>query len=57
MTDYGKTNKSIGCTVDQCRNHAQSENYCPLDKVSIGTHETNPKVPQCVDCESFVAKQ
>lgn len=46
-------NRSIGCTVSQCKNHCKSENYCSLSKVSIGTHESNPTQKQCVDCESF----
>ncbi len=49
-------NRSIQCTVDKCKNHAQSEQFCTLDAVTIGTHEPNPTVCQCVDCESFVAK-
>lgn len=49
-------NRSIQCTVDSCKNHCGTEQYCSLNKVSIGTHETNPKVCQCVDCESFVLK-
>ena len=49
-------NRSIKCSVDKCKNHAQYEQYCTLNTVSIGTHESDPKVCQCVDCESFVAK-
>lgn len=49
-------NKSIGCTVEQCAHHCKSENYCSLRQVSIGTHEANPTVKQCVDCESFTLK-
>ena len=47
-------NHSIKCTVTSCANHAGKENYCVLDTVKIGTHEANPTVSQCVDCESFV---
>ncbi len=49
-------NKSIGCTVEKCAHHCHSENYCTLNQVSIGSHETDPKVCQCVDCESFVPR-
>lgn len=49
-------NRSIQCTVDSCKNHCGTEQFCTLDKVSIGTHEKEPKVCQCVDCESFVLK-
>ena len=46
-------NKSIECTVQQCANHCESENYCSLDRILVGTHETNPTVDQCTDCKSF----
>lgn len=49
-----KPNHSIHCTVTSCANHAKACDFCVLDKVSIGTHENNPTVPECVDCESFV---
>lgn len=49
-------NKCIECTVSQCANHAQSANYCSLDKILVGTHETNPTVDQCTDCMSFRRK-
>ncbi|MBE5780214.1 MAG: DUF1540 domain-containing protein [Clostridiales bacterium] len=48
-----KANKSIGCTVQQCAHHCQSENFCSLDRITVGTHEANPKGIQCTDCESF----
>ncbi len=51
-----KANKSIHCTVDQCLHHCQSESYCALDCVNIGTHETNPAMDQCTDCKSFMRK-
>lgn len=49
-----KPNHSIACTVSQCANHAKCCDYCALERVVIGTHESNPTVNQCVDCESFV---
>lgn len=49
-------NSSIKCSVTQCGNHCGSENYCVLDEVNIGTHEQNPTMKQCVDCESFKLK-
>ena len=49
-----KANHCIKCTVVSCANHAKGEDYCVLDTVKIGTHECNPTVSQCVDCESFV---
>ena len=47
-------NKCIECTVRQCAHHCENENYCSLDRIMVGTHEKNPTVSQCVDCESFV---
>lgn len=51
-----KPNQSIKCTVEQCANHCNSQSYCGLECVVIGTHEQNPTVDQCTDCKSFVAK-
>lgn len=52
-----KKNPSIHCDIQACQYNAQSENYCTLDCVQIGTHEANPTVPECTDCKSFVKKQ
>ncbi len=49
-------NKCIECTVKQCANHAQTSNYCALDKIMVGTHESNPTQDQCTDCMSFRKK-
>ncbi len=49
-------NKSIQCTVEQCRHHCKSHDYCSLDTVQIGTHECDPSMEQCTDCLSFRAK-
>lgn len=49
-------NASIGCTVNNCKYHAQDENYCTLQKIMVGTHETNPTQVECTDCESFELK-
>ena len=54
MEQIKKPNHAISCTVSQCANHARSCDYCALERVVIGTHEKNPTVNQCVDCESFV---
>ena len=51
-----KANKCIECTVAQCAYHCDSENYCSLDRILVGTHELNPTVDQCTDCESFRKK-
>ncbi|MBQ3118782.1 MAG: DUF1540 domain-containing protein [Clostridia bacterium] len=49
-------NNSIKCTVEQCKFHCGNENYCSLDCISVGTHESNPEVCECVDCQSFSKK-
>ena len=49
-------NKSIECTVQQCAHHCESENYCSLDRILVGTHESNPTQDQCTDCMSFRKK-
>ena len=49
-------NKSIECTVQQCRNHCENENYCSLDRILVGTREAHPTVDQCTDCKSFAKK-
>lgn len=50
-----KCNTCIECTVTSCRHHADN-NYCTLDKILIGTHESNPTMDQCTDCKSFDMK-
>ena len=49
-------NERIRCSVGQCRYNLGSEEYCGLHSICIGTHESNPTVPECVDCNSFVKR-
>ena len=51
-----EANKSIECTVQQCTHHCDGANYCSLDKILVGTHESNPTMEQCTDCLSVVKK-
>ncbi|WP_315068614.1 DUF1540 domain-containing protein [uncultured Clostridium sp.] len=46
-------NKSIGCSVRPCKWHSGDENYCTLEQIKVGTHESTPKQKECTDCESF----
>ena len=46
-------NKAIRCTVEKCANHCRSEAYCGLNAIQVGTHEKNPTMDQCTDCQSF----
>lgn len=50
-------NKSIECTVTNCRNHCDGANYCSLERILVGTHEANPTMDQCTDCQSFKLMQ
>ena len=52
-----KANKCIHCTVSNCKHHCQSEDYCSLDFIMVGTHEYNPTMDQCTDCKSLDLKQ
>ena len=51
-----KCNECIKCTVEQCRHHHDTKNYCTLDSIQVGTHEMNPTQDQCTDCMSFAVK-
>ncbi len=46
-------NKNIGCTVSQCTYHCKSQNFCSLPQIQVGTHEPNPTMIECTDCNSF----
>lgn len=50
------SNSNIKCSVNQCKFNNESSGHCSLEEIKIGTHEANPTVPQCTDCESFVLK-
>ncbi|MEG1584592.1 MAG: DUF1540 domain-containing protein [Anaerovorax sp.] len=49
-------NPSIKCMVPQCSYHCNSADYCSLASIQVGTHEANPSMDQCTDCQSFKAK-
>ena len=34
-------NKSIECTVRQCAHHCDEANYCSLERIMVGTHESD----------------
>lgn len=51
-----KKNPNIHCTVKQCEYNCISEDYCSLEMIKVGTHESDPKVPECTDCNSFVRR-
>ena len=47
------TNTNNGCA---CAHHCQDQNYCGLNAITVGTHETNPTKVECTDCQSFQMK-
>lgn len=54
--DNSYANQSIACTVTSCKNHNSTKNYCSLESIKVGTHESNPTMSQCTDCQSFEVK-
>lgn len=46
-------NSSIRCSVTSCAHHCEDAQYCGLNSIQVGTHESNPSVDQCTDCQSF----
>jgi len=46
-------NPSIRCSVTSCTHHCRDAQYCGLDAIRVGTHETSPTQEQCTDCQSF----
>ena len=46
-------NSSISCTVTSCAHHCKGVDRCGLSSIQVGTHETNPSMDQCTDCQSF----
>ena len=59
MTDYTNggcactPNTSIKSTGTYCTHHCKDAQYCGLNAIQVGTHETNPSMDQCTDCQSF----
>ncbi len=53
---HGQKNESIKCSVRQCKYNYNTENYCTLSAIKVGTHEANPTDVKCTDCESFSLK-
>ena len=49
-------NKAIKCTVSNCAYHCSNEQYCGLNSIQVGTHEANPTMSECTDCQSFKLK-
>ena len=46
-------NSAISCSVTSCAHHCKDVNRCGLASIQVGTHEQNPSMDQCTDCQSF----
>lgn len=59
MTEYTNSgtactpNTSIQCSVTSCAHHCKGAQYCGLNSIQVGTHESTPTKDQCTDCQSF----
>ncbi len=49
-------NRSIECSIYNCANHSKNDNFCALNKIQVGTHESEPKEIECTDCQSYERK-
>ena len=49
-------NKSIGCTVSQCKFHDDKKDYCTLNNIKVVTHENKTKEVKGSDCGSYEPK-
>lgn len=55
-TNKSDANPSVKCSVTSCQNHCNNEDCCALDRIEVGADELNPTACQCVNRESFVAR-
>ncbi|MBO5857166.1 MAG: DUF1540 domain-containing protein [Clostridia bacterium] len=49
-------NNSIGCTVDSCKYHAQSANYCTKNAIEVTACNSCAKTSDNTCCQSFEVK-
>ena len=48
-----EANKSIACTVNECKYHVETESYCGLDQIKIVKHVEEARDKEATDCASF----
>ncbi|HBR03647.1 MAG TPA: DUF1540 domain-containing protein [Ruminiclostridium sp.] len=48
-----KVNRSIGCSVTECRYHAKSEPLCSLDSIQVGKNASSAASEKDTECSSF----
>lgn len=46
-------NTSIGCTVNECKHHYGTEDYCTLNHIEVVKHHTPTNNCEETDCSSF----
>lgn len=49
-------NNSIGCTVENCKYHCPSANYCSKTVIEVGACNCHPNSADGTCCQSFEAK-
>lgn len=50
-------NPSIKCTVSECRYNANQAEYCTLEQIQVGKHDSYTDSVQGTDCNSFESKE
>ncbi len=49
-----KANRSIGCSVSECRYHAKSEPMCSLEKINVARNvQSTAQAEADTECASF----
>ena len=56
MLNNKEKNSSIQCTVDDCKYHASSADYCTLSSIRVSKTGDNPRNSHDTECDSFIAK-
>lgn len=46
-------NPSIECTVTSCAHHCSDKQYCSLNTIKVGHHDTNVATAGATECASF----
>lgn len=54
--DNKYANQCIACTVTSCKHHNDKQDYCSLEKITVGIHDKRPAEYPCTDCRSFQMK-
>lgn len=57
MGSLNNTNTNIGCTVMDCKFHAESQQYCTLNKIQVVNHTNPATTKESTDCDSFETKK